>query len=205
VARLDRIRRITGDEELAKIRKARIASKDMLPVLIERLDPKRPDKAKKAQELDIVLDIHTGFCWVPPGKSKYALPIYLETNGVLHDPLGKIIEHLDFISMDIKLPSTSGQSWLWEEHKLFIQGAARKNVVVKVVIGEETQEWEIIKACEIIASVNRDIPLILQPRTLSGGKIGIKPLQTLQLQEIAATFLKETRIIPQTHVFSGYL
>ena len=33
---------------------------------------------KKAQELDIVLDIHTGFCWVPPGKSKYALPIYLD-------------------------------------------------------------------------------------------------------------------------------
>jgi hypothetical protein len=64
---------------------------------------------------------------------------------------------------------------------------------------------EIIKACEIIASVNRDIPLILQPRTLCGGKIGIKPLQTLQFQEIAATFLKETRIIPQTHIFSGYL
>ena len=25
-----------------------------------------------------MLDIHTGFCWVPPGKSKYALPIYLD-------------------------------------------------------------------------------------------------------------------------------
>ncbi|MDI6795674.1 MAG: amidohydrolase family protein [Desulfatibacillaceae bacterium] len=33
---------------------------------------------EKAQELDIVLDIHTGFCWVPPGKSKYALPIHLD-------------------------------------------------------------------------------------------------------------------------------
>lgn len=33
---------------------------------------------KKAEELDIVLDIHTGFCWVPPGKSKYALPILLD-------------------------------------------------------------------------------------------------------------------------------
>lgn len=32
----------------------------------------------KAQELNIVLDIHTGFCWVPPGKSKYALPIQLD-------------------------------------------------------------------------------------------------------------------------------
>jgi len=32
----------------------------------------------KAQELDIVLDIHTGYSWVPPGKSKYALPILLD-------------------------------------------------------------------------------------------------------------------------------
>lgn len=32
----------------------------------------------KAEELGIVLNIHTGFCWVPPGKSKYALPIYLD-------------------------------------------------------------------------------------------------------------------------------
>jgi len=32
----------------------------------------------KAEELGIVLDIHTGFCWVPPGKSKYALPLQLD-------------------------------------------------------------------------------------------------------------------------------
>lgn len=32
----------------------------------------------RAEELGIVLDIHTGFCWVPPGKSKYSLPIYLD-------------------------------------------------------------------------------------------------------------------------------
>lgn len=33
---------------------------------------------EKAEELGIVLDIHTGFCWVPPGKSKHALPIQLD-------------------------------------------------------------------------------------------------------------------------------
>ncbi len=33
---------------------------------------------EKAQELGIVLDIHTGFSWVPPGKSKYALPILVD-------------------------------------------------------------------------------------------------------------------------------
>jgi 7-carboxy-7-deazaguanine synthase len=141
--------------------------------------------------------------WIPALRD--TLPIYLETNGVLHNNLDKLIKHLDFISMDIKLPSTSGHSGLWEDHKLFIQIASRKNLLVKVVIGEETQEWEIIKACETISSVNREIPLILQPKTLNNGRIGIKPLQTLQFQEIAGMYLKETRIIPQTHIFSGFL
>ena len=33
---------------------------------------------KKAEELDIVLDIHTGFGWCAPGKSKHALPLFLD-------------------------------------------------------------------------------------------------------------------------------
>ena len=32
----------------------------------------------KAEELGVVLDIHTGFSWVPPGKSKYSQPIFLD-------------------------------------------------------------------------------------------------------------------------------
>ncbi|MBI5443137.1 MAG: amidohydrolase family protein [Deltaproteobacteria bacterium] len=33
---------------------------------------------ERAEALGIVLDIHTGFCWVPPGKSKHALPLLLD-------------------------------------------------------------------------------------------------------------------------------
>lgn len=41
-------------------------------------DPELWPFYRKAEELGIVLDIHTGFCWVPPGKSKFALPILLD-------------------------------------------------------------------------------------------------------------------------------
>lgn len=41
-------------------------------------DPELWPFYKKAEELGIVLDIHTGFSWVPPGKSKYCLPIQLD-------------------------------------------------------------------------------------------------------------------------------
>jgi uncharacterized protein len=33
---------------------------------------------EKAEELGIILDVHTGMSWVPPGKSKYSLPIQLD-------------------------------------------------------------------------------------------------------------------------------
>ncbi|MHB8077464.1 amidohydrolase family protein [Desulfosporosinus fructosivorans] len=33
---------------------------------------------ERAEKLGIVLDIHTGMSWVPPGKSKYSLPIQLD-------------------------------------------------------------------------------------------------------------------------------
>lgn len=41
-------------------------------------DPELWPFYKRAEELGIVLDIHTGFSWVPPGKSKYCLPIQLD-------------------------------------------------------------------------------------------------------------------------------
>ncbi len=41
-------------------------------------DPELWPFYKRAEELGIILDIHTGFCWVPPGKSKYCLPIQLD-------------------------------------------------------------------------------------------------------------------------------
>ena len=41
-------------------------------------DPELWPMYEKAEELGIVFDIHTGFSWVPPGKSKYALPIQLD-------------------------------------------------------------------------------------------------------------------------------
>jgi predicted TIM-barrel fold metal-dependent hydrolase len=33
---------------------------------------------KKAQELNITLSIHTGWAWVPPGKTKHSLPVLLD-------------------------------------------------------------------------------------------------------------------------------
>jgi organic radical activating enzyme len=141
--------------------------------------------------------------WLPALRS--FLPIHLETNGTLQAALAPLIGNLDHISMDIKLPSSSGQSDLWERHRRFLETAAQKSVAVKIVIGETVEAGEITTASELIASIDRNIPLILQPVTLENGSIGISYLRALELYELAAGLLREVRIIPQTHRFMGQL
>lgn len=141
--------------------------------------------------------------WLP--ELRNLLPVYLETNGIMHAALSLVIDHVDIVGMDIKIPSTSGCTDLWDDHRSFLEIAAGKNVFVKVVVGEETQDWEIIRASELVAAVDRQIPLILQPVTEPGGKVGVHPVRALEFQEIACRRLREVRIIPQTHKFMAQL
>ena len=141
--------------------------------------------------------------WLPVLRNY--IPIYLETNGVLPSALESLIHHIDHISMDIKLPSTSHCGDQWGHHLDFLRVAHRKNLFVKTVIGTSTEEWEISRTCEIIAAVDRTIPLILQPITDREGKVTIPPQLVLELQELAYRHLAEVRVIPQTHRFMGQL
>jgi len=129
------------------------------------------------------------------------LPIYLETNGINFQALSQCIDFIDYISMDIKLPSTTKSRDFWEEHRNFLKIAARKDVYVKIVISEETPLSEIRKACEVIVSVNRNIPLIMQPITIADVSQTISSKLIFELQEEASKFVDEVRIIPQTHKY----
>ena len=137
-------------------------------------------------------------------KLRRLLPIHLETNGTLHEALAPLLPHLDYIGMDIKLPSASGCLDLWQAHKAFLELASRRDVYVKLVIDKNTEDWEVERSCALIAGVDAAIPLILQPMTLADGTISIAPLRTLEFQEMARG-LKDVRVIPQTHKFMGQL
>lgn len=141
--------------------------------------------------------------WLPVLRA--LLPIHLETNGTLFEHLAEVIDHLDWVGMDFKLPSASGCAPLWEDHQRFLRVAARKTVYVKVVIDSSTQPWEIERSVAMIAGVDPAIPLILQPMTLPDGRIPVPPLLMLEFQELAARELSEVRVIPQTHKFLGQL
>lgn len=134
------------------------------------------------------------------------IPVHLETNGTLITALTRVIAHVDFISMDMKLPSTSGcAETLWESHRLFLEQSRGSNVSVKIVAGESTDFKEINKVCDIIDAVDLTTPLFLQPLTLPNGSPGISASRILRLQELASSRLPDVRVIPQMHKLLGIL
>lgn len=141
--------------------------------------------------------------WLPELRNLF--PIYLETNGVLAAELEAVIDHLQVISMDMKLPSTSGCSDLWDQHRSFLNIAARKDTFVKVIVNNDTDEGEIKTAADIIAGISAEIPLIIQPLTTKEGMMGASPQKLLKLQEQASRILAQVRVIPQTHKFMQLL
>lgn len=95
--------------------------------------------------------------------------VYLETNGVLYENLGRVVEDIDIIAMDFKLPSAVDGVNLWNEHRRFLEIAMAKEVFVKAVIGMDTREEEILQAIDIIVgaefmSRGSKIQFILQPQ-----------------------------------------
>jgi 7-carboxy-7-deazaguanine synthase len=90
---------------------------------------------------------------------------YLETNGTLPEELKEIIDYLDIVAMDIKLPSSSGIHGLWEMHREFLKVSSSKEVFIKTIICLDTLEEDLKKAVKLIKEVNRAAVLILQPNS----------------------------------------
>jgi organic radical activating enzyme len=134
------------------------------------------------------------------------LPIHLETNGTMHVALKQVIEHVDYVSMDMKLPSTSGcTEHLWGLHRDFLRVAVDRNASVKIVISNASVVDEIRQVCDIIADVDTATPLFLQPLSNADGGIGIRVEHMLRLQEAASARLPDVRVIPQMHRMLGAL
>lgn len=134
------------------------------------------------------------------------LKIFLETNGTLPKHLEEIIDLVDIVAMDIKIPSASESAFSMKENLQFLEVAYTKEVFVKIVVVAETNAKEIDDAAKLIASVDDNIPLIIQPVTPTS-KVKHKPqgAQLLALQAVAKRTLNNVRVIPQVHKMLGVL
>jgi len=136
-----------------------------------------------------------------PSLREKNLKIYLETNGTLDDKLLDVLELVDIISMDFKLPSSTGIESLWQEHERFLKIAMEKELFVKSVITPQTSISDIKTAAYIVSELNEDIPFILQPVSYNNKIKNIELLPAF-FQEVKET-LNNVRVIPQVHKIMG--
>jgi 7-carboxy-7-deazaguanine synthase len=131
------------------------------------------------------------------GELKTAgLVTHLETNGTLYRELASVVRRLDVVAMDMKLPSAAGGEECWDEHARFLEIASGTEVFVKVVVSADTTEDEIRRCSDVIAFVDRYIPLVIQPVT---GMQTPPGELLLRLQDAASEKLADARVIPQCH------
>jgi 7-carboxy-7-deazaguanine synthase len=126
---------------------------------------------------------------------------YLETNGTLPYELSKIIDLVDIVAMDFKLPSSTGERPFWSEHIEFLRTASKKKVFVKAVITSDTKREDIEKAISLIKGMKKNIPFVLQPA--SPVKPHDKEVNRQSLLNFLEMGLKNNlsniRVIPQVH------
>ena len=140
---------------------------------------------------------------VATAVKNFGVKIFLETNGTLPDTLEKILDTVDIISMDIKLPGVSEN--LFTLHEKFLRLAQAKDVYVKIVVTDSTTREEFLSAVELVAKVDKKILLIVQPVTPVGKVSAPSPKKILSFQAAALRRLQDVRVIPQTHKFINLL
>jgi len=141
--------------------------------------------------------------------------VYLETAGLNVEGLEDILASVDVVAMDIKVPSSFGSD-TWEAHAAFLSKSrdafvaegreVHKIVFTKLVVDTDTTENEIQRAAQLVAAVDRRIPVVLQPEsdTLMSTRTPRETSQEVinllpRLQRIALGHLDDVRIIPQCH------
>ncbi len=135
---------------------------------------------------------------LPPLK-KFKKDIHLETNGIYYEELKEIINDVDVVAVDLKLPSSTQEKGYWVEHERFLKEAIKKEVFIKAVISNRTEEKDVMKARDLIASINPNILFILQPNYLEIRQGVIE--KCIKFQEVGLQKLQDVRVMGQMHKF----
>lgn len=134
---------------------------------------------------------------VIPRLKDLPLRTHCDTNGTLPKKLSVVIDHLDVIAMDIKMPSSTGQRAYWDEHEAFLKIAARKEVFIKAVVSKNTAAGDIEKTLEIIRRVAPETLLILQPNFFEIKDGAVE--RCLEFYDLCQPLLQNVRVLPQAH------
>jgi organic radical activating enzyme len=132
-----------------------------------------------------------------PLLKEAGMTTYLETNAICYEALTEVINGIDIIAMDIKLPSSTKKESFWHQHEEFLRCAVKKQVFIKAIISSTTEQKDIEKMVDLICSVDPTRTLILQPNSfeLHNGVLE----RCFEFQNYCMARLAHVRILPQVH------
>lgn len=142
--------------------------------------------------------LHAGFLAEVLPQVARDIPVLLETNGILHEELGRILAWVSVVSMDLKLASATAEETDWEAHRLFLAAARDKDLYVKTVVTPQVEDREMRRAADLIARIDPSIPLILQPLHGTEGD-AVWSRRLFEIQACCSRSLPSVRVIPQMH------
>ena len=125
----------------------------------------------------------------------------METNGTLFSELEQLIDRIDIIAMDLKLPSSTGMGSLWQMHRKFLKIAARKEVFLKAIICQTTSEEDLREALAMIKEISPASVLVLQPNSYEN--ISVLNEKLLNFKQIGRQQGITACVIPQMHKIMG--
>ena len=126
---------------------------------------------------------------------------YLETNGTLTGELEDVIDFVDIVAMDMKLPSSTDMGHFWGMHRKFLEVASRKEVFVKMIVGKATQEKCLREALGLMRDVNKAAIAVLQPNSFEHDDALDAKMEAFR--DISYSEGVTSCIIPQMHKAAG--
>jgi organic radical activating enzyme len=129
------------------------------------------------------------------GDACWPRPRLLETNGMLPESLRSVLPLIDVVSMDIKLPSNSGERGFWDQHARFLSIAGDK-AYVKVLVDAGTDLDDVDRAAALVGA---QAVVFLQPITAPDGRLDVTADDLRRFFAAARRHVPDVRVLPQTH------
>ena len=125
---------------------------------------------------------------------------YLETNGTLPESLDELIENVDIVAMDIKLPSSGGLNDFWQAHRDFLSIAQRREVFIKAVICLSTAAQDVLAMYDMLKEMEYRGIVVLQPNSFEMDKLNE---QLALFKKYGGNYPFHICVIPKMHKIRG--
>jgi len=137
-------------------------------------------------------------------KSEYPeLKILLETNALDYPALIKIKKKVDFIAMDIKIPSVAKINLSLNKYAGILKALSGVKGCIKIIVSPDVLDKEIIYVAKLIKKYTPAWELILQPISKYKGKVKNTWYKLDKLTSLALKYHNKVRLIPQIHKLLG--